>query len=178
MSVEPFAIAAVALAGGGSIGLCRMPGRGGGLAEDIAIVAAWSPRLVASLTEAKELAAHGAGGLGEALRTQGIAHRHCPIVDYGAPEAGGVWDALAAELHGALDCGGRVLLHCMGGCGRSGMIALRLMVERGEAAQAALARLRAVRPCAVETDGQMAWAGAGVSFRGHAAKRNGARNPA
>jgi hypothetical protein len=41
------------------------------------------------------------------------------------------------------------------------MIALRLMVERGEPAEAALARLRAARPGAVETAEQLAWAQAG-----------------
>ena len=38
------------------------------------------------------------------------------------------------------------------------MVVLRLMVDSGEAAEAALDRLRAARPCAVETDAQMAWA--------------------
>jgi len=37
-------------------------------------------------------------------------------------------------------------------------MALRLMVEHGEAPNAALQRLRMVRPCAVETDAQQAWA--------------------
>ena len=38
------------------------------------------------------------------------------------------------------------------------MVVLRLMMECGERPAAALARLRAVRPCAVETQAQMAWA--------------------
>jgi protein-tyrosine phosphatase len=159
VSIEPFAIHVVTVANGGEIGLCRMPGRSGDLAADLGTIAAWSPRLVVSLTETNELAAHGAAGIGAALETSGISHRQFPIIDYGAPEAGDMaWAALAAELHGALDAGGRVLVHCMGGCGRSGMIALRLMVECGETPDAALARLRTERPCAVETDGQMTWA--------------------
>jgi protein-tyrosine phosphatase len=138
-----------------------MPGRGGDLTADIAVIAGWSPWIVVTLTEAKELAAHGADALPGLLDASGIAHRHFPIIDYGAPAAGETaWAALAAELHAALDAGGRALVHCMGGCGRSGMIALRLMVDRGEAIEAALARLRAVRPCAVETEGQRAWASA------------------
>ena len=40
------------------------------------------------------------------------------------------------------------------------MAVLRLMFEAGEDAQAALIRLRAVRPCAVETEAQLAWASA------------------
>jgi Cyclin-dependent kinase inhibitor 3 (CDKN3) len=158
--IEPFTIAEVSLPGRGAIGLCRMPGRGGALADDLAAIAAWSPRVVVSLAQAGELAAHGALTLGEALGAWDIAHRHFPIVDYGAPDAAAEWAGLAAALHGALDDGQRVLVHCMGGCGRSGMVALRLMVERGEAPQAALERLRIARPCAVETDGQLAWASA------------------
>jgi hypothetical protein len=38
------------------------------------------------------------------------------------------------------------------------MAALRLMVEAGEPPDTALGRLRAVRPGAVETEDQMAWA--------------------
>ena len=65
---------------------------------------------------------------------------------------------LGALYHRALTGRGRVLIHCKGGCGRSGMVALRLMIEAGEAPDEALARLRSVRPCAVETDAQMRWA--------------------
>jgi hypothetical protein len=157
--LEPFAIHAVRLPGGGAVGLCRMPGRGAALAADIATITDWRPAIVVSLTESAELAAHGAEGIGGVLRAHGVDHRHFPIRDYGAPAADDSgWAALAVEMHAALDAGRRVLVHCMGGCGRSGMIALRLLVERDEPAEAALARLRAVRPCAVETKGQMAWA--------------------
>jgi hypothetical protein len=38
------------------------------------------------------------------------------------------------------------------------MAILRLLVEMGEQPEEALQRLRAVRPCAVETDAQFDWA--------------------
>jgi hypothetical protein len=38
------------------------------------------------------------------------------------------------------------------------MAVLRLMIEAGEEPGEALARLRAVRACAVETDAQLEWA--------------------
>jgi protein-tyrosine phosphatase len=57
-----------------------------------------------------------------------------------------------------LRSGGRVLVHCFGGCGRSGMAALRLMVAAGEGPESALHRLRASRACAVETEAQRLWA--------------------
>ena len=58
----------------------------------------------------------------------------------------------------ALRGGGRVLVHCKGGCGRSGMIVLRLMVAAGEAPLVALERLRGIHPEAIETSGQLNWA--------------------
>jgi protein-tyrosine phosphatase len=68
------------------------------------------------------------------------------------------WARASAAARAALAGGGRVLVHCRGGCGRSGMAVLRLMIETGEAPEAALARLRARRACAVETAAQLAWA--------------------
>ena len=62
---------------------------------------------------------------------------------------------------GHLARGEGLLLHCRGGQGRSGMIALRLLVERGEAPDAGLTRLRQARPGAVETAAQLAWASGG-----------------
>ena len=82
------------------------------------------------------------------------------VVDYGIPTAEALsrWGDVSEMARAALKGGGRVIVHCKGGCGRSGMAALRLMIEAGEAPDAALARLRAVRPCAVETAEQLAWA--------------------
>lgn len=138
--------------GGGVLALSPMPGRGGDFAGDLARLRDWRPDLVVSMTESHEMAPDLPG----ALAAAGIGWRHFPVVDYGVPAAG--FDALAGEIVGVLSGGGRVLLHCMGGCGRSGMVALAVMVRAGEEPGAALARLRAVRPCAVETAAQLDWA--------------------
>jgi protein-tyrosine phosphatase len=155
---EALQIATVS-AGLGRIGICRLPGRKGDLTGDMAIIRAWRPAFVVSMTEASEMREHGDGNLPALLESAGIAWRHFPIVDFGAPEAEVLpqWLALAKELHAALDAGGGVLLHCRGGLGRSGMVALRLLAERGEAPEAALARVRKARPGAVETEGQRVW---------------------
>ncbi|MEX6508779.1 hypothetical protein [Jiella sp. M17.18] len=153
--------------GRGRLGLCRLPGLGGDLSGDLAVVADWRPSLVVSLTERAEMEAVGCGMLGGRLASLGIAWAHLPIRDFevpaGATEA--AWPDLAVRLHTLLDAGGRVLLHCRGGLGRSGMIALRLLIERGEEPAPALSRLRAVRPGAVETGEQMDWARAGRQSR-------------
>jgi Cyclin-dependent kinase inhibitor 3 (CDKN3) len=157
--IEPFAIATVSLTGGARIGLCRLPGRSDDLAGDVSVVRDWKPGIVVSMTEAAEMAEFGAGELPALLAANGIAWLHFPVVDFGVPTAETLpqWAILSAALHARLDAGEGVLLHCRGGLGRSGMIALRLLVERGEGVEAALARLRVARPGAVETEAQGAW---------------------
>ncbi len=146
--------------GGGRLGLCRLPGRDASYDVDLSRILDWQPDLVLSMTTLPEMAGAGAAHLGEDLARNGIGWRHLPIVDFGAPGQGveAVWPEVSALAAGILSSGGGVLAHCYGGCGRSGMAVLRLMVEAGEDAQAALIRLRAVRPCAVETEAQLAWA--------------------
>lgn len=149
--------------GGGVLGIGPMPGRGGGYAGDLRDLLAWGPGLALTMTTAEELAAKGADALPGDLGAAGVDWMHLPIRDYGAPtgETLAAWPEAAARARQVLAAGGRVWVHCMGGCGRSGTAALRLMVEAGEEPRAALHRLRAVRPCAVETPGQFAWAAAG-----------------
>lgn len=154
-----YAIAEVSL-GAGMIGIGALPGLGGDYAGDLAAIRAWRPGLVLSLATLAEAEMYGAGGLSADLGATGIAWRRFAITDFGAPDEMGqmLWPMQAGGLLAALDRGGRLFIHCRAGCGRSGMIALRLMVEAGEAPAAALVRLRAARPCAVETGAQMAWA--------------------
>lgn len=155
--MEPFALHAIDV-GGGTLALAPLPV--GDAAR--AAVLSWRPDVVLSLTEAAERAALGAGDLPEQVMRAGIGWIALPVADYGVPPEGPVWPVVSARLREVLATGGRVLIHCRGGCGRSGMAALRLMVETGEAPEAALARLRAVRPCAVETADQQAWATRGA----------------
>lgn len=142
--------------GGRQRGICPMPGRTGDYAGDLAVLLAWSPRLVVTLAETGELAARGAASLPADLAAAGVEWLHLPIPDFGTPPRAlrDSWPKVSAQLHRA----DRMVVHCMGGCGRSGMILLRLMVEDGEAPDAALARLRSARACAVETKAQMRWA--------------------
>lgn len=124
----------------GVVALCPLP------LGHMAKVAAWAPDLVIALVEAHEMPE----GIWE-----GYAMRHVPVLDYGVPENDG-WPVVEREVLHVLQSGGRILFHCKGGCGRSGMAVLRIMLAVGEVD--ALARLRRVRPCAVETAAQLDWA--------------------
>lgn len=117
----------------------------------------WHPDLVLTMTTRAELDRKGAGTLGADLANAGIGWLHLPVADFGVPRDLD-WPVVRDQVLGTLRGGGRVLVHCFGGCGRSGMMVLRLMIAAGEDAERALARLRAVRPCAVETDPQLDWA--------------------
>jgi len=161
--------------GGGTLALAPLPGAGGAYAADMAHLRDWCPALVISLTTEAEMVAAGAGSLPFDVQESGARWMGMPVADYGVPEAAQAadWSQASAAARAALAGGGRVLVHCRAGCGRAGMAVLRLMVEVGEDADAALKRLRAVRPCAVETGAQMAWACAAAGRNGRGPRVRG-----
>ena len=116
--------------------------------------------MVLPLAGTEEPARFGAAHLGPDLERARIGWWHMPITDYGLPDAveEARWPALCDELLGWFGRGGRMVIDFKGGCGRSGMIALRLMIAAGAQPETALTRLHAARPCAIETEPQMAWA--------------------
>ena len=146
-------------AGSGRIGICPIPGRSGSYGLDMVTIQDWRPDLVLTMTETHELERMGATNLSADLAGFGCDWLHFPIVDLGVPEGEThiAWPAASVQIRGLLADGGRVLVHCYGGCGRSGMAIVRILVEMGEPPEVALARLRVVRGCAVETEAQMRW---------------------
>jgi protein-tyrosine phosphatase len=140
-------------AGGGTLAVAPVPAE----AAAVQTLLAWQPDLVISMTGKEEMEKLGAGDLGQVLEKAGVKWLHLPTIDYGTPDSGGV-NEITREAVATLAKGGKVLTHCRGGCGRAGMMALRVMIGAGEAAEPALDRLRAVRSCAVETEAQLTWA--------------------
>lgn len=161
-----YEISEIAL-GRGWLGIAPMPGRAGRYESDLTAILRWPAVLVLTMTPEEELVRSGASGLAADLAAAGVEWRHLPIADFGAPrpEMEAAWSEASGFARETLAAGGRVLAHCHGGCGRSGAALLRLMVEAGEDVDEALARLRAVRPCAVETEAQFAWAARPVRNR-------------
>ena len=147
-------------AGAGELAISPIPGRDGDIARDMADLIGWEPALVLTMTTAHELTVAGVTDLPTRLHEAGVKWLHLPVEDFGAPvgETAAYWPVAAKQALGVLDAGGRVLIHCFGGQGRSGMAALRLLVDLGEDGATALRRLRTVRPGAVETEEQRRWA--------------------
>ncbi|WP_432450408.1 protein phosphatase [Aliiroseovarius marinus] len=158
--MEPLFPIASLPAGPGTLGICPLPGHSGDFREDLETLLDWAPDMVLSMTTMREMHSYGAATLGTELSAKGVIWHHLPIQDFGAPSERieHAWPKVSQSARSILNSGGKVLAHCKGGCGRSGMILLRLLVEEREAPEAALDRLRMARPCAVETAQQQAWA--------------------
>jgi ADP-ribosyl-[dinitrogen reductase] hydrolase len=81
---------------------------------------------------------------------------HLPITDVCTPDDDfeRAWKSAGEKLRSMLRNGSDVLVHCRGGLGRAGMIAARLLVELGVGPLTAIAKVRKVRPGAIETRDQ------------------------
>jgi protein-tyrosine phosphatase/Ser/Thr protein kinase RdoA (MazF antagonist) len=143
-----------ALGGRGRLGMTLCPGRrdrGRQLGADLDVMVRDGVTRVLSLVTDAELEWAGATGLREEVARRGLQLRSSPIPDQGVPGRDEAHD-LARWLLEAVDAGESVVVHCMGGLGRTGTIAACALVQRGCSPQDAIAAVRRCRgPRAVET---------------------------
>lgn len=146
--------------GGGILALAPLPGSEDGYAKDFEHILNWTPALVVSVATDEELASTGAKGIGARLQERATRWAHMPVAEGEVPHgvAAQAWPDISTCARRALWGGGRVLMHGRVGIGRPGMVALRLMIEAGEAPDEAQDRLRALRPAALADAAQMRWA--------------------
>ncbi|HBK58372.1 MAG TPA: hypothetical protein DDZ37_03270 [Spirochaetaceae bacterium] len=125
------------------------------LQADLAAIESWGAEVLISLIEEHEYRFAGVGRLPE-LVPEHIRHLRLPITDASIP--GPVWEQSWRRegpfVHRVLARGGRVCIHCMGGFGRTGLLAARILVEFGEEPERAIRAVRAARPGAIETSEQ------------------------
>jgi protein-tyrosine phosphatase len=148
----------------GEILLSRMPGSVTHIDDDVTKIVALNSACVLTLTPQEVLIRHGGHRLSSLLMNEGIEWHHFPIIDYATPlpSQDRVWSELSERMHDHLNNNRSILVHCYAGVGRSGMIALRLLVERGANPEDALTQIRKVRPGAVERPAQYEWAIANI----------------
>lgn len=166
---DPLQINAVAAPNGGWIGMTLCPGKwqpngqSGFWQRDLSLdldrIAQWGACAVVTLMEGHELAQYRVADIGSAVQALGMEWHHLPIQDFDIPRApfAAGWVTAGPLLHAHLTAGRKILLHCLGGLGRSGTIAARLLIERGLQPVTAIAAVRAARPGAIETDAQCAY---------------------
>ncbi len=142
----------------GRVALSSCPGRSevsGDVEEDIATLLAVGIGTVVSLVSDAEMAMYGVLGLRSALRMAGLRSVHFVIEDKQAPVDLQATRTLCASLLRWLGEGEHILLHCIGGWGRSGTIAACLLAHQGYDADSAVDLVRQARsPYCVETSRQ------------------------
>lgn len=142
----------------GKIGLSACPGRpdlGGTVGGDVQRLALLGVKLVTTLVEDQEMAFYGVFGLQQAVRSAGLRGVQFPIPDAEPPDDLWATQKLCQELLRWLGEGHDILVHCIGGWGRSGTIASLILVHEGFAPDQAIAHVRQARsPRCVETVAQ------------------------
>ena len=140
--------------------LSALPGRDGDLSGDLVRLLEQSPDFILSLTEKSELHRLGLDRFPEQARDMEVPVLDFPIPDFGTPSAAqsADWSVFSQPMQHQIDHGGCFVIHCHGGKGRTGMICLRLLVDRGVSPADGLELLRETRPGSVETDAQYDWA--------------------
>jgi rhodanese-related sulfurtransferase len=140
-------------------GKCQAVSMSGGWKRDLAIdldaIRSWGSRVLLSFMEEHELEAVGVppADLARLAADRGIEWIHLPIVDGSVPSERFLerWRVLAPRLDAFLERGDRIVLHCLGGLGRTGMMAACLLIEAGLSATEAMVAVRAARGGTIET---------------------------
>jgi ADP-ribosyl-[dinitrogen reductase] hydrolase len=147
-------------AGQGFLGLTLCPGKkdearnwGRDLGVDLQVIKKWGASTVVTLIEDHEFAMLQVEALGQNIRAMGIDWIHLPIVDVSVPDQRfkTEWVTQGPKLHKRLDAGDRILIHCRGGIGRTGLVAGVLLAERGVSPKNAIEQVRKARLGTIET---------------------------
>jgi len=153
----------------GRVGLTFLPGKSGAslrypgrvyrrdLAQDLTTLSDAGVGRLLLLVEDGELARWGDPRIVERGGEAGVVVERRPFPDGSPPGSLADMDAMLDVL-AAARATTNVAIACMGGVGRTGTVAACALVVAGLTADAAIARVRAVRhPTAVETDAQVAF---------------------
>jgi protein-tyrosine phosphatase len=147
----------------GIIGLTMCPGKrieslfGGTwercLEEDLEAIKEWGAEAILTLLEHHELEMMEVSELPEKARLYGIALYHLEITDMMPPDQRFQerWEEVGPALRRILSNGGKVLIHCRGGLGRTGTIAAQLLVDFGVKNRDAIRMVRNARPGSIQT---------------------------
>jgi protein-tyrosine phosphatase len=153
----------------GRLGMTHLPGKRGAsvrypghvyrrdTADDLRILKDRDVRLLVLLVEDRELQRWGDPRISQLAADAGLELTRYPIRDGAAASSVVQMDEMLARI-GSARASGDVVIACMGGVGRTGMVAACALVQAGMAADEAILRVRQVRhPTAVETAAQEAF---------------------
>ncbi len=146
--------------GKGKLGMSLLPGRkdySRSLAEDIASLKEQGVSHVLTLLSHDEFARYGVEDLLKSFKDHGLVTRHLPIKDQSVCSEEAM-EEVVAWLNAALEDGAGILVHCVGGLGRSGLVAASYLVRKGFKPEDAISTVRKARsPRALESHQQEAF---------------------
>lgn len=122
------------------------PGRYTPLEQDLAFLRQEGVDVIISLLESTSNL--------EAYVDAGFDTHHFPVEDFTAPTLDQIADACDV-IEKAIARGGRVLVHCNAGIGRTGTILACFLAHQGVDPEAAVQRIRTERPLSLETKDQV-----------------------
>jgi len=149
MTKEPFKIFTYNGYTLGEIGICREPYT----ITEFSNVKAWGADVIVTMTKVEEF---GIDNFKKKISDSCIRWLHLPVNDFDVPSEN--ISLIIEELLNLLNSNKRILIHCKGGQGRSGMFAMKLLVEQGQDPNIAMKKIRKIRPYAIETKQQENWA--------------------
>jgi len=131
-------------AGRGQIGMTICPGKRGAseygaqwkrdLATDIAIIRAWGASTLLTLMESEEMRLLGIETIGEIAKKSSLHWYQLPIIDGSIPDNrfDTAWPHVGRTILNSLRSDEKIVVHCRGGLGRTGMIVSALLIEDGK----------------------------------------------
>jgi len=120
---------------------------------DLKAIRDWGAQALVNLMEEHEYELLRVPDYVQKVRSFPMEYFHLPIVDVHPPDGRfmGLWKSAGPKLRQILLDGGKILIHCRGGIGRTGTVAAQLLVELGMPHEKAIKAVRAARPGTIET---------------------------
>jgi protein-tyrosine phosphatase len=129
------------------------------VAEALDTLQAAGAEALITLMPATELERNQASELPALCATRDLPWFHLPVADEQVPllDFDDAWTLARAPIARLLDEGRSIAIHCKGGSGRTGLIAARILIDRGLPRSEAVALVQALRPKAVQHPAHVAW---------------------
>ena len=183
---SPIRIAGIQV-GSGTIGMTFCPGKHDIGSDgvlwardprvDLDAIVQWGASSIVSIMERDEFTALNVPDLGSLVLARGMAWHHLPVADQSVPSGNFMhaWSSLSKSLQRRLAAGEKIVLHCRGGLGRTGLIAALLLIDLGWGADAAIKLIRETRSArAIETKEQEEYVRRYLPYLSHASLLGGA----
>ncbi len=129
------------------------------LVDSVAQLKAQGVSVVVTALSQQEMDAKSVGDLPQVVEQAGMTWCHAPIEDDKAPgaEFQAQWQAMMPTLEAALEKGEKIAMHCMGGSGRTGLLAAHLLLEKGWQLDEIITQVQALRPGAFTKQDQVTY---------------------